>query len=77
MWVFSQHSEVINNGLQMCYLSQHGDLYILEAKRGWSKLNCDHKESKKSISAYISAIYIHLLGVIKAKCPSPPQAVAC
>lgn len=28
--VLSQHSEVINNGLQMRHLSQHGDLYVLQ-----------------------------------------------
>lgn len=27
--VFGQHREVINNGLQMCYLAQHGDLHVL------------------------------------------------
>lgn len=28
--IFSQHSEVINNGLQVCHLSQHGNFYVLE-----------------------------------------------
>lgn len=31
--VLSQHSEVINNGLKMCHLAQHGDLYVLKKKR--------------------------------------------
>ena len=33
MRVFSQHGEVINNGLQVCDLSQHGDLHVLEGEQ--------------------------------------------
>lgn len=33
MRVFSQHGEVINNGLQVCDLSQHGDLHVLQGEK--------------------------------------------
>lgn len=64
VWVLSQHSEVINNGLQMCYLSQHGNLYILEGETGWIGLNSYHINSKSKQSKpsfYISAIQSNFL----------------
>lgn len=56
MRVFSQHGEVIDNGLQVCDLSQHGDLHVLQGEKQDGLEFKQLEQSEEHTSVHISAV---------------------
>lgn len=62
MRVFSQHGEVINNGLQVCDLSQHGDLHVLQGEKQDELEFKQLEPSEEHTSVHISAVGLTTTG---------------